>query len=207
MGVNLQKGQKVDLTKGNSGLRGVMVGLGWDEVKKQGGGGGFLSGLFGGAGQSQEDIDCDASAFLLTNGKISDINDVVYYGNLKNSSSTVLHQGDNLTGAGDGDDEQIFVNLQAVPQQYEKIVFVVTIYQARERRQHFGLVKNCFIRLVDVDTNQELCRYNLSENYDNYTAMVFGEVYRHNGEWKFGAIGQPTNDNGVGEIAAHLYGL
>lgn len=202
MGISLQKGQKVDLTKGNASLRGVMVGLGWDEVEKKSGG--LFGALFGGGNQSQAEIDCDASAFLVTNGKINGMRDVVFYNNLSHQSGTVLHQGDNLTGAGDGDDEQIFVNLQAVPEYYEKIIFVVTIYQARERRQHFGLVKNCFIRLVDVDTNQELCRYNLSENYDNYTAMVFGEVYRHNGEWKFGAIGQPTNDNSVIEIAARF---
>ena len=204
MGVNLQKGQKVDLTKGNAGLRGVMVGLGWDEVgqQQQSGGGGFFSSLFGGGPSApQQDIDCDASAFLIANGRINNVADIVYYGNLQHQSGTVLHQGDNLTGAGDGDDEQIFVNLAAVPAQYEKIVFVVTIYQARQRNQQFGMVKNCFIRLVDVDTNQELCRYDLNENYSGYTAMVFGEVYRHNGEWKFGAIGQPTNDNSVSEIA------
>jgi len=204
MGVNLQKGQKVDLTKGNAGLRGVMVGLGWDEVQQQQKSGGFFGSLFGGSSAPQQDIDCDASAFLIKNGRIEGLQDIVFYNNLRHASGTVLHQGDNLTGAGEGDDEQIFVNLQAVPQYYEKIVFVVTIYQARQRHQHFGLVRNCFIRLVDVDTNRELCRYNLSENYDNYTAMVFGEVYRHNGEWKFGAIGQPTQDNSVIEIAARF---
>lgn len=202
MGVNLQKGQKVDLTKGNAGLRGVMVGLGWDEVQQQPQkSGGLFGGLFSGPSSPQQDIDCDASAFLISNGKIYGAGDIVYYGNLAHQSGTVLHQGDNLTGAGEGDDEQIFVNLAAVPDCYEKIVFVVTIYQAKQRNQQFGMVRNCFIRLVDVDTNQELCRYDLNENYAGYTAMVFGEVYRHNGEWKFGAIGQPTYDNSVSEIA------
>lgn len=201
MGVILQKGQKVDLTKDNAGLRGVMVGLGWDEVERKSGG--LLGGLFGG-GQSQQEIDCDASAFLISNGSIQGVPDVVYYGNLTHYSGSVEHQGDNLTGEGDGDDEQIFVNLLGVPGHYERIVFVVTIYQAQERRQHFGLVKNCFIRLVDIDTGRELCRYNLSENYDNYTAMVFGELYRRDGEWKFSAIGQPTNDDGVSALAARF---
>ena len=183
-----------------------MVGLGWDEVEQQsGGGGGFLSGLFGGGGGApKQDIDCDATAFLLSNGRIANQADIVYYGHLQHESGTVLHQGDNLTGAGDGDDEQIFVNLAQVPQNYDKIVFVVTIYQAKQRKQHFGLVKNCFIRIVDVESGQELCRFDLNENYTGYTAMVFGEVYRNGNDWKFGAIGQPTNDNSVSEIAGRF---
>ena len=115
-------------------------------------------------------------------------------------SGSVRHCGDNLTGAGDGDDEQIIVELNRVPANYTKIVFTVTIYQARERKQQFGMIRNAFIRVVDADNGKELCKFNLSENYDGRTAMVFGEVYRHNGEWKFGAIGEPTNDNGIGEM-------
>ncbi len=109
--------------------------------------------------------------------------------------------GDNLTGAGEGDDEQILVDLSSLPDQFDKLVFVVNIYQAKQRKQHFGMVENAFIRICDAETNQELCKYNLSENYDNMTAMVFGELYRYKGEWKFSAIGQPTQDNSVGELA------
>ena len=108
--------------------------------------------------------------------------------------------GDNLTGAGDGDDEQIVIDLARVPADYDRIVLVVNIYQAVQRHQNFGMIQNAFIRIVDNRTNQELCKYNLSENYNGMTAMIFGEVYRHNGEWKFSAIGQGTTDPGLGEL-------
>lgn len=193
MSVNLQKGQRVDLTKNNSGLKKVVVGLGWDEVEQK-------RGLF--FSRKAADIDCDASAILISQGgKLSANDDVVFYHNLRHRSGAVLHQGDNLTGAGDGDDEQIIVDLQKVPADYEKIVFVVTIYQARERGQHFGLIRNAFIRIVDASNNKELCKFDLSENYDGKTAMIFGELYRHGGEWKFSAVGEPTNDNGISEMA------
>lgn len=192
MAISLQKGQKIDLTKGNSGLSRVMVGLGWDEVQK--GGGGFLS-LFS---SQPQDIDCDASAILCgDNGKLisTDLKTTcVFYGSLQHSSGAIVHQGDNLTGAGDGDDEQIFVDLQRVPQNIAKIVFVVNIYDANVRRQHFGLIRNAFIRLVDCSNNSEICRYNLSENYDGMTGLIVGEMYRYNGEWKFNAIGQPVRE-------------
>ena len=195
MSVNLQKGQKVDLTKGNAGLKSLVVGLGWDEAPKK-------FSLF----SKQEDIVCDASAILITEstGKLAGPIDVVYYGQLQHRSGAIRHCGDNLTGAGDGDDEQIIVELNRVPADYNKIVFVVTIYQARERKQQFGMIRNAFIRIVDADTGSELCKYNLSENYEGKTAMIFGEVYRYNGEWKFGAIGEPTNDNGIADIAARF---
>ncbi len=195
MSVNLQKGQKVDLTKSNAGLKSLVVGLGWDEAPKK-------FSLF----SKQEDIDCDASAILITEstGKLAGPIDVVYYGQLQHRSGAVRHCGDNLTGAGDGDDEQIIVELNRVPADYNKIVFVVTIYQARERKQQFGMIRNAFIRIVDADTGTELCKYNLSENYEGKTAMIFGEVYRYNGEWKFGAVGEPTNDNGIADIAARF---
>lgn len=192
MSVNLQKGQKVELRKNNGGsLRRVMVGLGWDEVQQK-------RSFFG---PKPQDIDCDASAILCTNGRLINIKDLVFYNNLTHNSGAVRHMGDNLTGAGDGDDEQIMVDLTALPSTYDKIVFVVTIYQARERKQHFGLIRNCFIRICDAETGQELCKYNLSENYNNMTAMIFGELYRYNGAWKFNAIGQPTTDNSIGDMA------
>ena len=189
MSISLQKGQKVSLSKDNAGLSKIIVGLGWDEVQQSSSGGGFLSALFGG-GSKQQPIDCDASALMLKNGKLVDKSDIVYFGNLHHKSGTVNHQGDNLTGAGDGDDEQIVIDLAKVPQEYDKIVIVVNIYQAVQRHQHFGMIENAFIRLVDARNNNEMCKYNLTENYSGMTAMIFGEVYRHNGEWKFSAVGQ-----------------
>ena len=192
MSVNLQKGQKVELRKDTGGaLRRVMVGLGWDEVQRK-------RGLFA---PKPQDIDCDASAILCTNGHLMGTGDVVFYNNLTHASQAVRHMGDNLTGAGEGDDEQIFVDLDRLPPQYDKIIFVVSIYQAAERKQHFGLIQNAFIRICDGETNREICRYNLSENYDNMTAMVVGELYRYNGDWKFNAIGQATRDNGISDLA------
>ena len=197
MAVNLQKGQKVNLKKENGQALGkVMVGLGWDPIDKQSGGG-FLSSIFSSGGN---DIDCDASVILLQGGKLKNNDDIVYFGNLKHSSGAVKHMGDNLTGEGDGDDEQVFVDLNAVPANYDKLVFVVNIYQAVKRKQHFGMIKNAFIRIVD-DNNKEFCRYDLSEKYEGMTAMVFGEIYRYNGEWKFNAIGQATKDGDLGTMA------
>ena len=192
MSVNLQKGQKVELRKSNGGeLRRVMVCLGWDELSQS-------RGFFA---PKPQNIDCDATAFACINGRLTDVSDVVYFKNLTHKSGAIRHMGDNLTGAGDGDDEQIMVDLSMLPMNYDKIFFVVNIYEAMKRRQHFGLISNAFIRICDADTNQELCIYNLSENYQNMTAMVFGELYRHNGSWKFNAIGQATQDNSIGDLA------
>lgn len=191
MSVRLQKGQKVSLTKENAGLSQVLVGLGWDEAPQKRG--------FFNLGK-QADIDCDASAVMLKNGKLGGNGDLVYFGNLQHRSGTVQHLGDNLTGAGDGDDEQIIIDLANMPQQYDKIVIVVNIYDAVPRKQHFGMIQNAFIRLVDGRTNQEMCRYNLTEDYSGMTAMIFGEIYRYNGEWKFSAVGQGTNDPSLGDL-------
>lgn len=196
MSVNLQKGQKVSLVKdGGAGvgavaLSRVMVGLGWDEVPQK-------RGLFA---PKPQDVDCDASAIMLTNGKVADKSDVVFFGNLRHKSNTVMHMGDNLTGAGAGDDEQIAIDLANVPAQYDRIVIVVNIYQARQRNQHFGMIQNAFIRIVDANANIEMCKFNLTDDYSNMTAMIFGEIYRHNGEWKFNAMGQGTTDPGLGEL-------
>lgn len=200
MSVSLQKGQKVSLTKeGKEGLNTVIVGLGWDEVH-QGTGKGLFGSLFGGTAQPQQAIDCDASAIALQGGVLVDQKDVVYFGNLKHRSGAIKHNGDNLTGAGEGDDEQIVIELDRVPAQYDRIVMAVNIYDAARRHQHFGMIRNAFIRIVDARNGQELLRYNLSEHYDNMTAMIFGEVYRHNGEWKFNAIGQATTDNSIKDL-------
>lgn len=194
MSISLQKGQKVSLSKESAGLSRVVIGLGWDEAPRKKGG--FLSALT----SSNAAIDCDASALVLTGGKVVDKGDIVYFGNLRHRSGTINHNGDNLTGAGAGDDEQIVVDLANVPAQYDKIVLVVNIYQAVQRRQHFGMIQNAFIRLVDARDNRELCRYNLTDDYSDMTALIFGEVYRHNGEWKFNAIGQGTTDPGLKEL-------
>lgn len=191
MSVSLQKGQKVSLTKGNNGLSTVIVGLGWDEVQQKRG----LLGL------KPHPIDCDASAFLLKNGRLAGREDTVYYGNLNHWSGSVVHQGDNLTGAGEGDDEQIIIDLARVPSVFDRIVIVVNIYSAVARKQHFGMIRNAFIRLVDARNNNELCRYSLTDDYSGKTAMVFGEVYRHEGEWKFNAIGQGTADGTIEDLS------
>ena len=197
MGVNLQKGQKVNLKKSDGqALSRIRIGLGWDPVKQKKGG--LFGSIFGG---SAPDIDCDASVIVCKGGRLSGKDDVVYFGNLKHSSGAIVHTGDNLTGEGEGDDEQILVDLTAVPQDYDKLVFVVNIYDCESRKQDFGMIANAFIRICDERTGEEFCRYNLSESYAGMTAMIFGEIYRHNGEWKFNAIGQGTKDTGLGALA------
>lgn len=207
MSVSLVKGQKVSLTKDNAGLRSVVVGLGWDEVEQPKQPTGILGGLFGRKPEKVQDIDCDAIAFLLdSDGKIAERDDVVFFNNLCHPSGCVVHRGDNLTGAGEGDDEQITVYLSNLPPQYERVVILVSIYKATERNQHFGMIKNAFIRIFNADNNKELCIYNLSENYDNMTALVFGELYKKNGEWKFNAVGQPLQLWSIADLAER-YGL
>ena len=197
MGVNLQKGQKVNLKKSDGqALSRIRIGLGWDPVEQKKGG--LFGSIFGG---SAPDIDCDASVIVCKGGRLSGKGDVVYFGNLKHSSGAIRHTGDNLTGEGDGDDEQILVDLTAVPQDYDKLVFVVNIYDCESRKQDFGMIANAFIRICDERTGEEFCRYNLSESYAGMTAMIFGEIYRYNGEWKFNAIGQGTKDKGLNELA------
>lgn len=174
MPVSLSKGQKISLTKGNPGLKKVVVGLGWDTNA-------FDTGAA---------FDIDSSAFLLTDsGKVSKPEDFVFYGNLNHPSGAVKHCGDNLTGAGDGDDEQIKIDLSAVPAEITKIDFTVTIHEAESRRQNFGQINNSFIRIYNEETGEEILRYDLGEDFSIETAAVFGELYKHNGEWKFNAIG------------------
>jgi tellurium resistance protein TerD len=174
VGVSLSKGGNVSLTKAAPNLTAVTVGLGWDVRTTTG-----------------TDFDLDASA-LLTNaeGKVTGDGNFVFFNNLKSSDGSVEHTGDNLTGEGEGDDEQIKVNLAAVPADVDKIVFPVSIYEAESRQQSFGQVRNAFIRVVNQADNNELARYDLSEDASTETAMVFGELYRNGAEWKFRAIGQ-----------------
>ena len=172
--INLVKGQKTNLAKDNPNLSKILVGLGWD-VKKYDGG---------------YDFDLDASAFLVgANGKVANDADFIFYHNLKHSSGAVEHTGDNLTGAGEGDDEVIRVDLKKLPANVERVAFTVTIYDADVRRQNFGQVSNAFIHIIDETTGQELIRYDLGEDFSIETAVVVGELYRNAGEWKFNAIG------------------
>ena len=190
MPINLQKGQKVDLTKGNPSLKNIMVGLGWDVN----------------AFDSGADFDLDAAAFMVgENGKCPTEREFIFYGNLEHNSGAVKHMGDNLTGGGDGDDEQIEVDLTIIPANVSRVVFTVTIYDAELRRQNFGQVSNAFIRIVDTATGSELIRYDLVEDFSIETAVVVGELYRHNGEWKFNAIGSGFQ-GGLAALCGH-YGI
>ena len=174
MPVNLQKGQKVSLTKENPGLNNVLVGIGWDVNRFDTGG----------------DFDLDSAAFMLTDtGRVSSQDDFIFFGNLAHPSGSVRHMGDNLTGVGDGDDEQIRIELSKVPANISRIAFTVTIYDADSRHQNFGQVSNAYVRIMDESTGAELLRYDLGEDFSIETAAVFGEPYKNGAEWKFNAIG------------------
>jgi tellurium resistance protein TerD len=190
MGISLQKGEKVDLTKGNPGLKKLVVGLGWDTNKYDGG----------------QEFDLDASAFLLNeSGKVSGEADFVFYNQPKHSSGSVWSTGDNRTGEGEGDDEQIKVDLSLVPASVQKIAFTVTIHDAEARKQNFGQVSNAFIRIVDETSNKEIMRYDLGEDYSIETAVIVAELYRNGAEWKFNAIG--SGFKGGLKALANNYGL
>ncbi len=174
MGVSLNKGGNVSLSKEAPGLTAVIVGLGWDPRTTSG-----------------ADFDLDASALMCnTGGKILSDGHFVFFNNLTSPDGSVEHSGDNLTGGGDGDDEQIKINLAAVPAECDKVVFPVSIYEAESRGQNFGQVRNAFIRIVNQSGGTEITRYDLSEDASSETAMVFGELYRNGSEWKFRAVGQ-----------------
>lgn len=190
MAINLSKGQKVDLTKGNPSLTKIVVGLGWDVNI-------YDSGY---------SFDLDAAAFMVgSNGKCPTEKEFVFYGNLKHHTESVIHMGDNLTGEGDGDDEQIVVDLSKVPANVERIAFTVTIYDAERRNQNFGQVSNAYIHIEDMVTGTDLIRYDLGEDFSIETAIVVGELYRHNGEWKFNAIGSGFQ-GGLAALCGH-YGI
>ena len=174
MSVSLSKGGNVSLAKADPTMTKVLVGLGWDPRATDG-----------------QDFDLDASAFLLdSTGKVRGDNDFIFYNNLSDAAQSVVHTGDNRTGAGDGDDESLKVDLTKIPAEVDKIAFTVTIHDAEARRQSFGQVGGAFIRLVNDATGVEVARYDLSEDASTETAMIFGELYRHNNEWKFRAVGQ-----------------
>ncbi|MCM3597402.1 TerD family protein [Metabacillus idriensis] len=190
MAISLSKGQKIDLTKSNPGLSKVLVGLGWDTNKYDGG----------------NDFDLDTSVFLLdANGKASSEADFIFYNNLVGGNGSVEHTGDNRTGEGSGDDEVIKVNLSQVPSTIDKIAFTITIHDAESRSQNFGQVSNAYVRILNEESNQELIRYDLGEDFSIETAVVVGELYRHGAEWKFNAIGSGYQ-GGLGSLVKD-YGL
>lgn len=218
MAINLVKGQTIDLRKNDKGesfdLSTVTIGLGWDVRKKAGGG--FFGKLLGGG--QEEEYDLDAVAFLLdNNGKVANLGrtaqmsngqsvglyegDVIFFNSMRHPSGQIWLTGDNRTGAGDGDDEQIIVKLDTLDAKYEKILFLVAIYQGRQRKQHFGNIENAFIRAVD-NKGKEIAKFNLSGNdaYNNMCSMVFAEVYRKDGTWKFRALGDPNQADSFVEI-------
>ena len=174
MAISLTKGQNVSLSKTDPSLKNVLVGLGWDARSTDG-----------------QDFDLDASVFMATeNGKVPSDRHFIFYNQLVSPCGGIEHTGDNLTGDGDGDDESVIVCLDKVESNIKSLFITVTIHDAEARRQNFGQVSNAFVRIVNNDTSDEIVRFDLSEDYSTETAMVFGEIYRHNGEWKFRAIGQ-----------------
>ena len=174
MAISLTKGQNVSLSKTDPNLKNVLVGLGWDTRSTDG-----------------QDFDLDTSVFMATeNGKVPSDRHFIFYNQLVSLCGGVEHTGDNLTGDGDGDDESVIVRLDKVESNIKSLFITVTIHDAEARRQNFGQVSNAFVRIVNNDTSEEIVRFDLSEDYSTETAMVFGEIYRHNGEWKFRAIGQ-----------------
>ena len=189
MAISLSKGGNVSLSKEAPGLKSVLVGLGWDARATDG-----------------AQFDLDASAFLLKEGdKVRSDKDFIFYNNLKAADGSVEHTGDNRTGEGEGDDEAIKVDLSAIPSDVQKIAFSVTIHEAEARKQNFGQVSNAFIRVVNQSGGTEIARFDLSEDMSTETAMIFGEIYRHGGEWKFKAVGQGFK-GGLGPLARN-YGV
>jgi tellurium resistance protein TerD len=187
MSVSLAKGGNVSLSKEEPGLSRILIGLGWDVRATDG-----------------VDFDLDASAFMLAAGdKVRGDADFIFYNNLRASDGSVEHTGDNRTGEGDGDDEAIKVSLSAVPADVQKVAVAVTIHDGEARNQNFGMVSNAFIRVVNDENGREIARYDLTEDSSVETALVFGEVYRHNGEWKFRAVGQGFK-GGLGPLATHF---
>ncbi|SFG14197.1 tellurium resistance protein TerD [Desulfotomaculum arcticum] len=188
--ISLSKGQKIDLTKTNPGLTRIMVGLGWDLNKYDGG----------------NEFDLDAVAFLVNkDGKATGDGAFIFYNNKQDPSGSIVLSGDNRTGEGAGDDETIKINLAGVPADVEKIAICINIHEADTRNQNFGQVANSFVRVVNDDNGEELLRYDLSEDYSIETGLVAAEIYRHNGEWKFSAVGSGFQ-GGLGALAAS-YGL
>jgi len=188
MSISLVKGQKIDLTKGNKALSKVVFGLGWDTNRYDG----------------NSDFDLDVSAFFTDgSGKVTNEQDFVYYGQPQHPSGALIYSGDNLTGEGSGDDETMVADLNKIPSSIDKISFSATIYDAENRLQNFGMVDNSYIRAYDANTNEELFRYELNEDFSLETGIVAGELYRKDGEWKFNAVGSGYN-GGLATIARNF---
>ena len=192
MAINLKKGQRISLTKEDPSLKQLMCGLGWDVAPKSGG-------FFGGNKQ----FDLDSSILCLDKDKkLKDVTDIIYFGNLRHSSGAIAHQGDNLTGAGEGDDEVINIDLPLIPERIAYLMFAINIYKCDRRKQDFSMVDNAFVRLVNRNTNQELASYNLSgTEYQGMTGMIMAEVYRYNEEWKMAAVGNGFKVSTLADIA------
>ena len=192
MAINLKKGQRISLTKEDPTLKQIMCGLGWDVAPKSGG-------FFGGNKQ----FDLDSSLLCLdADKKLTDVKNIIYFGNLRHSSSAIVHQGDNLTGAGEGDDEVINIDLPLIPDNIAYLVFAINIYKCKQRKQDFSMVDNAFVRLVNRNSNKELARYNLSgTEYSGMTGMILAEVYRHNQDWKMAAVGNGFKIDTLADIA------
>lgn len=185
MGISLEKGQRISLKKEAPKLERLMCGLGWDVAEKKSG---FLGSLLGGGGAN---FDLDASVICCKKNQTNSQRDVVYYGNLRHYSDAILHMGDNLTGEGDGDDEEIIINLPQIPQDIHKLIIVVNIYEAFNRQQEFSQVENAFIRLVDLVNQKEIARYTLSgSQYQNQTGMIMADLTRNGDDWEVGAKGE-----------------
>lgn len=196
MSINLQKGQRISLAKEAPGLSKVIMGLGWDINQNKSKGGGFFSKLFSGPPAA---FDLDAACIMLNDsGKFENM---VYYSNLRSSDSSIIHTGDNLTGEGEGDDEQIIVDLNKVSANISKLVFVVNIFQAIQRKQDFSMVENAFVRLVDAASNKEIAKYNLSDSYPDMTAMTLAEVFRSDNGWDMQASGKPSKVSSLHEMS------
>lgn len=196
--ISLSKMPAIDLSKGGHGLRKVCVGLGWDPAMVE------KKGLFGKVTRVPgPSIDCDAFAMVLNNNRIQNSNDLIYYANRKHNSGYIWHTGDNLTGDGDGDDEQIVIDLEHI--NCDSIIVAVNIYRGRSKNQHFGMIENAFIRIVDMVTNAELCRFTLDSKYHNAVSVIFGELVKVNGEWTFRAVGEAVDKDDIGSIA-RVYG-
>lgn len=199
MAINLTKGQSISLSKESPNLKKVLVGLGWDPIKNGGSGGGLFGALRGMvSGGSSADMDIDGSVICIgPNGRHEG---TIYYGNLRHTSGAIRHYGDNLTGDGDGDDEQIEIDLSRVPSSIERLSIIVNIYSADSRGQDFSQVRNCFVHVDNIETGRELARYNVDGNFDGKTGIFVADLYRHNGEWKFKAIGEGVKVRDIGQM-------
>lgn len=191
MAVNLKKGQRINLSSENNKVNGIIVGLGWDSVK------------FDNNALKPADVDCDASAILC--GIDQKAFDVIYFGKMRNENDSIVYAGDSRTGAGNGDNENIYVNFTKLPSNIGKIVIAVNIYDARAKRQHFGMIDNAYIRVTNWKTGEELCRYNLTDNYSGMTGIIVAEILKYGQGWDFMSSGKPIQEASRLQSIVRLY--